>query len=171
MKKYMLLFSLVCMSFFTGCDQKEIIHTQGPEKQVTTSEATLHKVDSMSEDSSSNGRKTVSNITQDNYISASQAVGGIGSVEYSHYGNFKYDGRAYIKNVGNREFTYKTYTASGKLVHEEDLQPGKNATLHFLQSELGRDLCDGNGKVTIATSDGGTAKAYFRYIVLGTTKN
>ncbi|MEZ2661217.1 hypothetical protein [Aneurinibacillus aneurinilyticus] len=109
---------------------------------------------------------TPTGITQDTRIYASQAAGGRGSAEYEHYGNFKYDGRTYIKNIGNREFTYKLYTANQTLVYQGTLQPGKDVTLNLLQSVLKWNLSDGKGKVTIASPDGGTAEASFRYNVL-----
>lgn len=109
---------------------------------------------------------TPTGITQDTRIYASQAAGGRGSAEYEHYGNFKYDGRAYIKNIGNRDFDYKLYTPSGKVSHEGTLKPGKDITLYLTQSVLKWDLSNGKGKLTIASQDGGTAEATFRYNVL-----
>ncbi|BAU29371.1 hypothetical protein DFP93_11565 [Aneurinibacillus soli] len=45
MKKYIFLFTLVCMVFLTVCNQqeKEVVNTQEPEKSITASEAKLHQ--------------------------------------------------------------------------------------------------------------------------------
>lgn len=105
-------------------------------------------------------------ITQDAEITGLSTTGGRGSAEYEHYGNFQYDARAYIQNIGETTFTYELYAPSGLLVYQGTLAKGKSVTLNLLQSVLQWNLSDGKGKVKIYTSDGSTCKAYFRYNVL-----
>lgn len=108
-----------------------------------------------STDDASGNSVTPGVLTQDNIITAKQSLGGIGSATYKHFGNFKYDGRAYLQNTGSRIIDFKLYTPTGKLVYSVSLAPGKNTTLPLTQTVLKWDLGDGTGKVTIQTRDGG----------------
>lgn len=105
-------------------------------------------------------------VTQDMTITANQAAGGIGCGLYTHYGDFQYDGEAYLENTGTRPFEFTLTTASGRKVYSDTIAPGESRTMPLLQTILLWNLSDGQGKVRIATPDGGDGQGYFRYIIL-----
>lgn len=105
-------------------------------------------------------------ITANTYIYATQEVGGRGSALYEHYGNFKYDGRAFFENIGESVVHIDTYTSTGYHVHSFGLDPGEQFTATFTQAGLKYNLADGYGKVSVSTPDGSTGIVYFRYNVL-----
>lgn len=112
------------------------------------------------------GNLDLKGITKDTYIYAGQGNGGHGDTTFEHYGNFKYNGKAYFKNTGDRPVIITTYTATGHSVHEFTLEPEKNNICYFTQTVLKWNLCDGKGTAKVVTPDGGTGVLYFRYNVL-----
>ena len=105
-------------------------------------------------------------ITANTYIYATQEVGGRYSTLYEHYGNFKYDGRAFFENIGESVVHIDTYTPTGYHVHSFDLKPKEQFTVNFTQTGLKWNLADGYGKVSVSTPDGSTGIVYFRYNIL-----
>lgn len=136
------------------------------DSHLTNNAATESRISKNNSSDGSNVREARSFITHDTYINAPQTVGGIGKSYYSHYGNFKYNGRAHLENTGSRSFDYKFFAPTGIVIFSGSLAPGKNVQLDLLQSIVKWDLADGEGKVTISTKDGGTGQAYLRYNVL-----
>lgn len=121
------------------------------------------EINEVSENTNLNNQR---GITLDGVVEFSSSSGGRGSINYNHYGNFAYDGRAYFENRGDSILTIKTYTPSGKQVHTITLEPNQSVIATFSQSVLKSDLSDGTGKFHISSSDGSTAKVYCRYNVL-----
>lgn len=102
-------------------------------------------------------------FTQDTTISVHEASGGTGDIIFEHYGNYKYNGRAYFKNTGSRNLRIKTYIIIGHLVHDFKLEPEKDSICYFNQSILKENLVDGKGIISIQTFDGGDGKVNFMY--------
>ncbi len=105
-------------------------------------------------------------ITADTYLTATSSISGRASTLYTHYGDFKYDGICIVRNEGSNPFTFEFYTASGRLVYKDKLNPGEEFIGSLLQNILKWDLCNGKGKVRVYTADGSQAEVYFRYMVL-----
>lgn len=147
---------MISMSACNGIKEEDTVGVEVSEDKQESNKV-QSKIDNKDEN------ETIK-ITQDTVIEAREASGGIGGAEYEHFGDCKYEGEAFIENIGSKSFTYETYTPSGELVHKGTLETGESHILNFSLSNSG--LSDGRGRIRIASLDGGSVKANFMYSVL-----